>query len=89
LLKKDNKKVALKPYVKDKRVEFEIVGQDNDFPSDFEPEKGTISRAIATCLVCGSPQDDKTVRKLFPRWKSRAKNGRSCSTPPESKRKNL
>jgi putative DNA methylase len=65
LAKKDNKKVALKPYVKDKRVEFEIVGQDNDFPSDFEPEKGTISRAIATCLVCGSPQDDKTVRKLF------------------------
>jgi adenine-specific DNA methylase len=65
LAKKDNKKVALKPYVKDKRVEFEIVGQDNNFPSDFEPEKGTISRAIATCLVCGSPQDDKTVRKLF------------------------
>jgi len=65
LAKKDNKKVALKPYVKDKRVEFEIVGQNNDFLSDFEPEKGTISRAIATCLVCGSPQDDKTVRKLF------------------------
>ncbi len=65
LAKKDNKKVALKPYVKDKRVEFEIVGQDNNFPSDFEPEKGTVSRAIATCLVCGSPQDDKTVRKLF------------------------
>ena len=65
LAKKDNKKVALKPYVKDKRVEFEIVGQNNDFPSDFEPEKGTINRAIATCLVCGSPQDDKTVRKLF------------------------
>jgi adenine-specific DNA methylase len=65
LAKKDNKKVALKPYVKDKRVEFEIVGQNNDFPSDFEPEKGTINKAIATCLVCGSPQDDKTVRKLF------------------------
>jgi adenine-specific DNA methylase len=65
LAKKDNKKVALKPNVKDKRVEFEIVGQNNDFPSDFEPEKGTISRAIATCLVCRSSQDDKTVRKLF------------------------
>lgn len=65
LAKKDNKKIALKPYVKDKRVEFEIVGQNNDFPSDFEPEKGTISRAIATCLVCRSSQDDKTVRKLF------------------------
>jgi putative DNA methylase len=65
LAKKDARKIALKPIIKDKRVEFEIVGQDNDFPSDFEPEKGTISRAIATCLVCRSSQDDKTVRKLF------------------------
>jgi adenine-specific DNA methylase len=65
LAKKDNKKIALKPIIKDKKVEFEIVGQDNDFPSDFEPEKGTVSRAIASCLVCGSTQDDKTVRKLF------------------------
>jgi adenine-specific DNA methylase len=65
LAKKDTRKIALKPIIKDKKVEFEIVGQDNDFPSDFEPEKGTISRAIASCLVCGSTQDDKTVRKLF------------------------
>jgi putative DNA methylase len=65
LAKKDMRKIALKPIIKDKKVEFEIVGQDNDFPSDFEPEKGTVSRAIASCLVCGSTQDDKTVRKLF------------------------
>jgi adenine-specific DNA methylase len=65
LAKKDTRKIALKPIIKDKKVEFEIVGQNNDFPSDFEPEKGTISRAIASCLVCGSTQDDKTVRKLF------------------------
>jgi adenine-specific DNA methylase len=65
LAKKDTRKIALRPIIKDKKVEFEIVGQDNDFPSDFEPEKGTISRAIASCLVCGSTQDDKTVRKLF------------------------
>jgi adenine-specific DNA methylase len=65
LAKKDTRKIALKPIIKDKKVEFEIVGQDNNFPSDFEPEKGTISRAIASCLVCGSTQDDKTVRKLF------------------------
>ncbi|MFZ8801565.1 MAG: DUF1156 domain-containing protein [Candidatus Calescibacterium sp.] len=65
LAKKDTRKIALKPIIKDKKVEFEIVGQDNNFPSDFEPEKGTVSRAIASCLVCGSTQDDKTVRKLF------------------------
>uniref|UniRef100_A0A7C4TVS7 DUF1156 domain-containing protein n=1 Tax=Caldisericum exile TaxID=693075 RepID=A0A7C4TVS7_9BACT len=65
LAKKDNKKVALKPYVKDKKVELEIVGQNKPFPKDFDPEKGTVSRAIATCLVCGSTVDDKTVRKLF------------------------
>jgi adenine-specific DNA methylase len=65
LAKKDTRKIALKPIIKDKKVEFEIVGQDNDFPLDFEPEKGTVSRAIASCLVCGSTQDDKTVRKLF------------------------
>lgn len=71
LAKKDNKKIALRPYVKDGKVEFEIVGQENDFPKDFDPEKGTVSRAIATCPVCGSTIDDKTVRKLFQEGKAR------------------
>jgi adenine-specific DNA methylase len=70
LAKKENKKIALKPYIKNGRVEFEIVGQDKPFPKDFEPEKGTISRAIAHCLVCGSTVDDKTVRKLFQEGKA-------------------
>ena len=70
LAKKDNKKVALKPYVKDNRVEFEIVGQDKEFPREFDPEKGTVSKAIANCLVCGSTVDDKTVRRLFQEGKS-------------------
>lgn len=65
LAKKDNKKIALKPYVKEGKVEFEIVGQNSDFPKDFDPEKGTVSRAIATCPVCGFTIDDKKVRKLF------------------------
>ncbi|MEM3393914.1 MAG: DUF1156 domain-containing protein [Candidatus Methanomethylicia archaeon] len=65
LVKKDKRKIALKPYVKDSRVEFEIVGQDTPFPKDFDPENGTVSRAIAKCLVCGSVVDDKKVRKLF------------------------
>jgi adenine-specific DNA methylase len=70
LAKKDNKKVALKPYVKNGKVEFEIVGQGEPFPEDFEPEKGTVRKAIAHCLVCGSTVDDKTTRKLFQEGKS-------------------
>ena len=70
LAKKDKKKVALKPYVKDGRVEFEIVGQDTPFPDNFDPEKGTVSRAIARCLVCGSSVDDKTTRRLFQEGKA-------------------
>ena len=70
LAKKDNKKVALKPYIKNGKVEFEIVGQGNPFPRDFEPEKGTVSRAVAHCLVCGGVVDDNTVRRLFQQGKA-------------------
>jgi len=70
LAKKRNKKVALKPFVNDGKVEFEIVGQNNDFPKGFDPSKGTVSRAVAKCLVCGSTIDDKTTRRLFQEGKS-------------------
>ena len=70
LAKKENKKVALKPYIKNGKVEFEIVGQGNPFPRDFEPEKGTLSRAVAHCLVCGGVVDDNTVRRLFQQGKA-------------------
>jgi adenine-specific DNA methylase len=59
LAKKDKKKIALKPFVKNGNVEFKIIENP-----DFDPAKGTVSRAIARC-VCGSTVDDKTVRKLF------------------------
>jgi adenine-specific DNA methylase len=65
LAKKENKKVALKPFVKDGKVEFEIVGQNNDFSADFDPSKGTVKGAIAHCLVCGSTVDANTTGKLF------------------------
>ncbi len=76
LAKKDNKKVALKPYVKGGRIEFEIVGQASSpvtskpFPKDFDPENGTVSRAVVTCLVCGGVIDDKTTRRLFQEGKA-------------------
>lgn len=60
LAKKENKKATLKPFVNDGKVEFEIVENP-----DFDPAKGTVSRAIATCLVCGSTVDANTTRKLF------------------------
>lgn len=70
LAKKKNKKVALKPFVNNGTVEFEIVGQNNDFSTDFDPSKGTVSRAVATCLVCGSMMDANTTRKLFQEGKA-------------------
>jgi len=70
LAKKNNKKVSLYPYVERKQVKFKIVGDGYEkMPSGFDPEKGTVKRAIATCLVCGGVVDDKTVRKLFQQGK--------------------
>ncbi len=70
LAKKKSKKVALKPFVNNGTVEFEIVGQNNDFSTDFDPSKGTVSRAVATCLVCGSMTDANTTRRLFQEGKA-------------------
>ncbi|MEW5705356.1 MAG: DUF1156 domain-containing protein [Actinomycetota bacterium] len=73
LAKKANKKVALYPYIEGKEVKFKIVGQAYEkMPAGFEPEKGTVARAVASCLVCGSVVDDKTTRKLFQDGKSSA-----------------
>ena len=60
LAKKENKKVTLKPFVNNGRVEFEIVENP-----DFDPAKGTVKGAVARCLVCGSTVDANTTRKLF------------------------
>jgi len=66
LAKKEDKKVSLYPFVQGKKVNFKIVGTGYEkMPKDFDPEKGTVSRAIAVCPVCGSTVDDKTTRKLF------------------------
>ncbi len=71
LAKKDNKKVSLYPYVEGKEVKFKIVGDGYEkMPTGFDPEKGTVKRAIATCLVCGGTVDDDTVRKLFQQGKA-------------------
>jgi putative DNA methylase len=71
LARKNNKKVALYPYVEGKEVKFKIVGDGYEkMPTGFNPSKGTVSRAVATCPVCGYIVDDKTMRKLFQEGKA-------------------
>ncbi|MEM5793095.1 MAG: DUF1156 domain-containing protein [Candidatus Aenigmatarchaeota archaeon] len=71
LAKKPGRQISLYPYVKGKKVEFKIVGTGYEkMPNDFNPEKGTVARAIATCLVCGNVVSDKDVRKQFQEGKA-------------------
>lgn len=66
LAKKNNKKVALYPYVEGKEVKFKIVGDGYEpMPADFDPSKGTVKGAKVTCPVCGMTHDANTTRKLF------------------------
>jgi len=66
LARKDRKKVALFPYIEGKQANFRIVGTGCEkMPAEFDPASGTISRAVATCPVCGSVIDAKITRKLF------------------------
>ena len=39
-------------------------------PDGFDPENGTVARAVATCPVCGSTVDAKTTRRLFQEGKA-------------------
>lgn len=71
LAKKAQKRVALCPVVANKTVTFKIVGSGYEkMPSGFNPDRGTISKAIVTCPVCGTVVDARTTRNLF-------ENGRS------------
>lgn len=54
-----------------KEVKFKIVGTGYEpMPNNFNPEDGTVRRAVAVCPVCRSAVDDKTVRKLFQNGKA-------------------
>lgn len=71
MAKKKNKKIALLPYIQNKEVEFKVVGDSHEkMPDEFDPSNGTVSRAVATCPVCGSMVDAKTTRRLFQEGKS-------------------
>lgn len=79
LAKKDNKKIALYPYVEmvgqtsclSKKLSFKIVGDGYEkMPDGLDPENGTVARAVAICPVCGSAVDAKTTRRLFQEGKA-------------------
>jgi putative DNA methylase len=66
LAKKAKKKVALYPEVTRGRVVFCIAGDGYaPWPEGFDPSQGTVSRAVATCPVCGGVVEAKTTRRLF------------------------
>jgi len=71
LAKKSRRKIALYPYAKDGKVEFKIVGTGYEkMPDDFDPDKGTVSRAVTVCPVCGSTVEANTTRRLFKEGKA-------------------
>ncbi|SHK67823.1 DUF1156 domain-containing protein [Rhodothermus profundi] len=76
LAKKKDREIALRPVVRDGRVEFEIVARGKrrgnpagrpyaPWPEGFDPKRGTVSQAVVTCPVCGAVMDAKTTRRLF------------------------
>ena len=72
LAKKAKKKVALYPFVgQDVILSYRIVGDGYaPWPEGFDPSQGTVSRAVATCPVCGGMVEAKTTRRLFQEGKA-------------------
>ena len=67
LAHKPRKKVALCPYVENRRVEFKVVGDgyDEKIPDGFDPKKGTVKKAVAECPNCGGTVPAKKTHQLF------------------------
>lgn len=71
LAKTGKKEVALYPYTEKNQIMFKIVGDGYEkMPQEFDPQQGTVARAVATCPLCGSTVDAKTTRQLFQNGKS-------------------
>jgi adenine-specific DNA methylase len=66
LAKSGTKKVSLFPFASRGEIRFKVVGTGYEkIPPGFDPEKGTVSKAVATCLLCGSVVDAETTSSLF------------------------
>lgn len=82
LAKKEKKHIALRPLAHGagQPIAFEIIARGKDLRGDegyhpwlaeaFDPERGTVARAVVTCPACGAVMDDKTTRRLFREGKS-------------------
>ena len=71
LSSRENKQIILYPIINENHIEFKI--SSGDFNKDktvFNPDNGTISRAVMNCPVCGSVTNDDVTRKLFQQGKS-------------------
>jgi adenine-specific DNA methylase len=69
LAKKDDKKIAYRPIVNEveEEVGFELLrgeGLKTAIENGFDPKDGTISRANASCPVCGQVNKSEQVRQL-------------------------
>ncbi len=65
------RKISLYPYTEGTEIKFRVVGANyGKFPSNFDPNTGTVSKAVATCPVCHSRIDGDTTRKLFAKGES-------------------
>lgn len=65
------KKVALYPFVENGKIEFKIVGDGYEpMPDGFDPTKGTVSRAVAVCSICGGTVEANLTRQLFQEGKA-------------------
>ncbi|HEV2120769.1 MAG TPA: DUF1156 domain-containing protein [Candidatus Bathyarchaeia archaeon] len=71
LANNSRRKISLYPHVSGKLVEFRIIGTGySNKPANFDPEHGTVSKAVVTCLICNSRIDGDTTRKLFEKRES-------------------
>ena len=71
LANRPKKKVALYPFVENGKMEFRIVGDGYEpMPDGFDPTKGSVSRAVAICPVCGGTVEANLTRQLFQEGKA-------------------
>ncbi|MFC2064155.1 DUF1156 domain-containing protein [Chloroflexota bacterium] len=71
LAKKNKKNIALYPEIIKGNLEFRLVGDGfSEIPINFNPEKGTVKRAVVVCPCCGNMIDAKTTRRLFQEGRS-------------------
>lgn len=69
LCRKDDKRVAYRPLIDEEKetVEFELLHDERleeAVEAGFDPKDGTVSRANASCLVCGQVTEAEQVRQL-------------------------